>query len=255
MSWHYLQASEVEFSAARYLDGIASARLKSKNTHGKSCSHGNAMAYSRNFPSGMMCARSMGSPGAALSMSCPAVSRAKTSAQPDTAQGLTESEAACGERCTELLARYDRHSHSWKTAQGSLIEGLIEFSPTLPKSGMMRAGCVFPRQIAARLTIANASGFWREKWLTPTASEAIRAKLPFISLAKRWKKHPGGALGEQIGWRVTCGLTIPPPPGHLNPEFHSWLMGFPTGWSGLQPLAMDKFQLWRRQHFAPFIKR
>lgn len=36
--------------------------------------------------------------------------------------------------------------------------------------------------------------------------------------------------------------------GALNPQWVAWLMGWPLGWSSLQPLAMDKFQQWRRLH-------
>jgi hypothetical protein len=36
--------------------------------------------------------------------------------------------------------------------------------------------------------------------------------------------------------------------GRLNPCLSCWLMGWPIGWTALEPLATDKFQLWRQQH-------
>jgi hypothetical protein len=36
--------------------------------------------------------------------------------------------------------------------------------------------------------------------------------------------------------------------GKLNPQWVEWLMGWPMGWTGLQPLETDKFQEWLRQH-------
>jgi hypothetical protein len=36
--------------------------------------------------------------------------------------------------------------------------------------------------------------------------------------------------------------------GQLNPTWVEWLMGWPIGWTGLEPLAMGKFQEWRQQH-------
>lgn len=36
--------------------------------------------------------------------------------------------------------------------------------------------------------------------------------------------------------------------GPLNPEWVEWLMGWPIGWTDLQPLATDKFRLWLRSH-------
>ena len=36
--------------------------------------------------------------------------------------------------------------------------------------------------------------------------------------------------------------------GALNPPWVAWLMGWPIGWTDLEPLATDKFQQWLRQH-------
>jgi len=36
--------------------------------------------------------------------------------------------------------------------------------------------------------------------------------------------------------------------GKLNPVWVEWLMGWPIGWTDLQPLATDKFQQWLEKH-------
>ena len=36
--------------------------------------------------------------------------------------------------------------------------------------------------------------------------------------------------------------------GTPSPENHEWLMGWPNGWTALQPLATDKWLSWLRQH-------
>ena len=36
--------------------------------------------------------------------------------------------------------------------------------------------------------------------------------------------------------------------GHLNPEWLEWFMGWPMGWTGLEPLEMDKYQEWLQSH-------
>jgi hypothetical protein len=36
--------------------------------------------------------------------------------------------------------------------------------------------------------------------------------------------------------------------GPLNPVWVEWLMGWPTGWTDLKPLAMAKFHEWQQQH-------
>lgn len=37
-------------------------------------------------------------------------------------------------------------------------------------------------------------------------------------------------------------------PTLLNPNWVEWLMGWPVGWTGLEPLVMDKFRWWLRSH-------
>lgn len=36
--------------------------------------------------------------------------------------------------------------------------------------------------------------------------------------------------------------------GRPTPENHEWLMGWPIGWTGLQPLETGKYQLWQQLH-------
>ena len=36
--------------------------------------------------------------------------------------------------------------------------------------------------------------------------------------------------------------------GRLNPEFVEWLMGWPIGHTGLEPVETDRLQEWRQQH-------
>lgn len=36
--------------------------------------------------------------------------------------------------------------------------------------------------------------------------------------------------------------------GQLNPRWVEWLMGWPIGWTSLEPLATDKYQEWQLAH-------
>ena len=36
--------------------------------------------------------------------------------------------------------------------------------------------------------------------------------------------------------------------GTLNPEWCEWFMGWPIGWTALQPLETDRFRSWLRAH-------
>lgn len=83
---------------------------------------------------------------------------AKTSAQPEKEQALTESARACGVTSHALLAKYDPATHSLKTAQCSLLEDLTECSVTLPRWGSMRNGDVFLQVKSTRITGVTESG-------------------------------------------------------------------------------------------------
>jgi hypothetical protein len=37
---------------------------------------------------------------------------------------------------------------------------------------------------------------------------------------------------------------------HYSPELPEWIMGWPIGWTDLEPLAMDRFQQWQSAHGA-----
>jgi hypothetical protein len=37
-------------------------------------------------------------------------------------------------------------------------------------------------------------------------------------------------------------------PGLLSPDWIEWLMGWPIGWTALEPLATDKYRAWQQQH-------
>mgnify|MGYP001566717063 FL=1 len=58
----------------------------------------------------------------------------------------------------------------------------------------------------------------------------VRESLPTLSL-----------LGQA---RARSGVSG----GPLNPEWCDWFMGFPIGWTALEPLEMRKFQQWQHLH-------
>ena len=52
-------------------------------------------------------------------------------------------------------------------------------------------------------------------------------------------------LGQPPCQETLCRLVNT---GLLNPEWLEWYMGWPMGWTELEPLAMDKYQEWLQQH-------
>jgi hypothetical protein len=76
--------------------------------------------------------------------------------------------------------------------------------------GMSLAQCVEMRQLP-----------------TPTARDWKSGKASQTTMERNSRP-----LSEQIG-------------GKLNPQWVEWLMGWPIGWTDLEPLEMDKFRTWR----------
>src|SRR5688572_21555650 len=77
-------------------------------------------------------------------------SPAKTSRSPADVLEWKVREAASGQKSSELFAKYDRRSSSWRTSQACLLAlagnqagGLAEFSETWPRSGLMRSGIAY----------------------------------------------------------------------------------------------------------------
>jgi len=72
-----------------------------------------------------------------------------------------------------------------------------------------------------------------QTWATPTRSDYRSPNMNPSKSGQAVEPSSGHALPAQAG-------------GQLNPPWVEWLMGWPIGWTDLRPLAMDKFQQWRR---------
>ena len=70
-----------------------------------------------------------------------------------------------------------------------------------------------------------------KRWASPAARD-------FKSGRGRKENGHTPQLPEQVG-------------GQLNPPWVEWLMGWPIGWTGLAPLATDRFQRWSSGHGKP----
>ncbi len=75
---------------------------------------------------------------------------------------------------------------------------------------------------------------------TPAATD-WKGQYTWETVRNRMAMTRGVRLPEELSRMV--GKAIIP-----NPEFWEWMMGWPIGSTALQPLAMDKFHEWQRQH-------
>lgn len=180
----------------------------------------------------------------------------RTSASPGKAQDWMGRAAVYGQSSPDWLAKYDRNSRSWKTCQHFLDEGLDEFSETWPRSGMTRNGIAYRLPPLVPLTSAIESGSWPTPVALDTGSRFNRsaskgAKLrPTLGAMARHGLWPtpttvsGNNVGRLDEWggarsrRMTSHLPKSERSGPLNPTFPEWLMGYPLGWTALDPLEI-----------------
>ena len=196
-------------------------------------------------------------------MSFREASRAKTLAPQVAGQASTASEAECGHTWRASLAKYDHATHSWKTPQCSLLEGLDAYSETWPRWGMMRNGECYPLPTLVHRTCESESGSLLP---TPTTidtgsrfnrSASAGAKLrPTLGALARFAMWPTPTAHNAKELNAPSEATRNTPTlaasvgGKLNPTWVEWLMGWPVGWTDCAPLETDKYQQWRHSHGA-----
>ena len=138
MSWLFSQVLVEEYLVDISSDGEQSVQSSGNPTQLAYCAPDKMTVFSRLSRFGMTYKPLTEDRGEELLMSYLAAFPARTSLPQEKEQGLTESEAECGEKWRGWLAKYDPDSCSWRTAQCSLLEDLNECLETLPRSGMTR---------------------------------------------------------------------------------------------------------------------
>lgn len=173
--------------------------------------------------------------------------------------------ATSGPKSRGSFARYDRDSRFWRTYQGSFTEPTgAPYSETWPRAGTTFNGTVSQQTPRAPLTDAIGSGFLLP---TPVQADATMGAIlnedtdirQTTGLPRKYSKQgSNGSVGlarlvqlwptpQATDWKRNGGDSeqrrdSPNLPamvgGKLNPPWVEWLMGFPLGWTGLQPLEM-----------------
>ena len=260
---------EAAFSEATCWDGKPSVPLNQTTTPDGCSWPAKATAACDPSRSGTTCLPSTGSPGLDVWMSSLVVSHAKTSALPEREQESPVSDQVSGVSLLGSLARFDRDSSSWKTAQLSLLGGLEPFSETWPRWGLMRDGVCWEQMkppsrliaersrsatrgiesgswVADRAPTPTVCGNYNRKGASPTSGDGlatwVRQRLPTPTVND--SKNNGGPSQMK---RDTTPLNAVAG-GPLNPEWVEWLMGWPIGWTALEALETGRFQQWKYSH-------
>jgi len=237
MSWSYLQGEAEASWPGASLDGAPSALSKLIPTHGESFSHGNETEHCPDSPYGMISEFSMVKSGRGISTSLPGDSHAPTLAQPESVSELPAKVRAFGSRCLGLLGKSNLRLSSRKTARSYVLADLSPSSKDLPAWGMTVDGVCWELGTSARLISEIDCGYWPTP-NTMTGGQTSRS---------------GSRKGEKLIGGLARGLHDPKTCNHggecrptLNPQFVEWLMGWPIGWTDLEPLEMGTFRMWQQ---------
>lgn len=270
MSWSFLPELAAAFLEECSLDTDQSVLSNTTPTPDQFYWPDKPTEHSRLSRFGMKCAHLTGVHGEELLTWYREAFLARTSALPAAGQESTASAAVCGEKWPGSLAKYDRDTCSWKTAQLSLLGDSEQSLVTWPRSGLMLDGQCWELPTLERRTDASESGYWPTpvamdsgsgRYNTSPGSTNKRPTLALMARKKLWptpqasdNRDRGNASTPAIARRIEAGkqamlsMTVSSESGRLNPEWVAWLMGWPIGHTSLKPLGMDRFQGWWQQH-------
>ena len=279
MSWLYWPVVVEACLGANCSDGEQFVTSKTIPTQSKSSRQESETGSSTTPQSGTMLERSTGIPGLDMWISSLQVSHASHSASQEK-DSEEKTDEIYGQIPSGSFVRYDRVSHCWRTFQRSfLLDTLEPFSESWPRAGTTCVGIAFQRQPSALRTREIDYGLWP----TPRANERgdyqydqgdhTKPRLTLQGLAKKFPTPTSSMMTyqdmEDARTSGTKRKLIPTPVssnwknretshhsrdlqkfigGTLNPNWVEWLMGYPIGWTALEPLEMARFQLWLEQH-------
>lgn len=251
MSWLFSRALVEEFSAATCSAGAQFVLSSGSPTPQAFLPNDKMTAFSRPSRFGMTFKPLMDESGADLLTWFLADSHARTSASPGKAQASAENDPGCGPTWRGSLARFDPTTSSWRTAQPSLLEDSDECSVTWPRSGMTANGRCWELPMLVRRTNAIDSGLWPTPTVCGNYNRKGASATSGDGLATAVKKFPtptagadclGACGGSNARAQMKKLVSESELYGPLNPVWVEWLMGWPLGWTDLEPLAMDKYR-------------
>ena len=163
---------------------------------------------------------------------CTEVSLARTLALQEIEKAWQVSEADFSLKSSDWCVSYDQDSFSWRTSQLSLFGGLIEFSWSSLRSGMILGGQLFqPQKLVPR--IFENDGFYLP---TPTASDYGKNQ------GRKQDNTPSGRSRYSLTYRARRGEVPNHPKGKLNPEWVEQAMGYNSQWTEIEPWAIAWFR-------------
>ena len=242
MSWHFLRESEAASWEAASLDGAPSALSNLMPTVGACYSPASETGASTDSPSGTTFGPSMAGRGVEQLMLFPVDSRVRTSRPPAGVPASPALNNHSGVSSNASTARSDHDMRLSRTQARSELTDSTLFSRTLPAWGMMRNGAWWARTPLARRISAGVAGSSRPMPMLMTP------------LAKNHETGPAYEVKNPAATAFWNALRALQPPGTTTKNggpwiaFREWMMGWPIGWTALEPLETDRWLEWLRWH-------
>jgi hypothetical protein len=269
MSWLYSQVLVAEYSEANSLDGAQSAPSSGNPTPQAYCAPDRMKAFSRLSRFGMTFAPLTDDHGEELLTWFLAGFLAKTSAQQEKEQALTEARSGLWKEMARIVGQvgpryvFIENSPMLRTrGLHVVLKDLAEmgYDARWGVLGAVDAGAPHKRdrmwiRAERRNLLSHAEHRrlgWREQQ-SPCAQETygeLMADAKCVGRGQMVGSIAGGTPSEgpagaartrQLRQRADVV-------GQLNPTWVEWLMGWPLGWTDLKPLETDKSQRWPHSH-------
>ena len=236
MSFVYLPEAAADCSQPNTSSGSArSAMSRSMTTASRSSSPESATGCSTTPQSGTTLEHSTGDPGADAWISSLLGSRASRSRRQGKNKASKTSET-CGLKPCEYFAKFDPDTLTLKMSQGLLFPVTTAASSRdWPKAGLMLDGTVYPLVRSVPTSLVTEYGS-QPRVPRPTACDGKG------SGRIRWERVHGGGMNLRDWFNWKYNMVYPPA------NMAEYLMGWPLGWTDLEPLETAKFRLWLQQH-------
>lgn len=236
MSWHYSRALVEAFSGASYLDGQRFVPWKSTPIAQDDYSSGKMKDTLHRSPFGMMYVPSTDDLGVELLTWFLEGFLVRTSPALAADLEFLEISPGYGLKCSESSPMFNRPGYSLKTLNTCVLEDLDEYSGTLTAWGMTRLGVSLELKIVKPRTAEIECG------LLPTPTTKCNELSPSMS---KWQAH------RRLKEFMTQIGNTPQNNGGQLMSFREWMMGWPIGWTALEPLETGRFQQfldWHGRH-------
>ena len=267
MSWHFSQALVEEYSEESSTGGEPFALLKSSDMPETYCWRDKTTECLNLFQFGMMSEPSTANLGADLLTWFRVAFLARTSAQREQcgdARGWMVSGPVYGGRCCALLKRWSLPMYSVKTRQLYEQADLMKLSENLPASGMCAGGSLLELTLLDLITDASDYGSmlptptardWKDTIGMGTFRQDGKTRLDRLPMlvfqyvrdaAASSKASAENTAAQTVNLKDLVEIEISG--RDYCPEVSEGLMGWPIGWTDLQPLETGRFQQWLLLH-------